>query len=136
MIVRLPDPPDPPGLRKFGIVTGIGFGILFGVALPWVLNVATPIWPFVISGLFIVTGLVAPTGLRQVFRVWMCVAQLLGWANSQVLLTLIYIVVLTPIGLLRRLMGADPLGKRFSNAETTYRRPSEVREPNHVERPF
>jgi hypothetical protein len=136
MKFHFPEPPDSAGLRKFGVVTGLGFSILFGLFFPWLLDLALPNWPFVIGGLFITAGLIAPAGLKPVYRVWMGTAVIVGWLNSQLLLTLVFLLVLTPIGLLRRIFGSDTLGRRFSRNAVSYRKPSEQREADHVERPF
>ena len=136
MRFHVPEPPDLVGLRKFGIVTGLGFSILFGLFFPWLLDLALPTWPFIIGGVFVTAGLLIPTGLKSVYRGWMGVAIIVGWLNSQLLLTLVFLLVLTPIGMLRRVFGSDTLGRHFSSNAVSYRKPSENRKADHVERPF
>lgn len=61
-------------------------------------------------GLLLVTlALLAPVALRIPNRAWWSFAQVLGWVNSRVVLTLFFLLVLTPIGLAMRLFGRDPL---------------------------
>lgn len=57
--------------------------------------------------------MVAP--LRGViYRGWMRVTYPIGWTISHGLLAVIYFLVITPIGLIFRLAGRDPLQRRFT----------------------
>lgn len=57
-------------------------------------------------------GTFAPAALRIPSRLWWKLAHALGWVNSRVLLSLLFFLVLTPVGLLFRLIGRDPLSQR------------------------
>ena len=46
-------------------------------------------------------------------RIWMRFARLLGWINSHVLLTLLFVFVITPYGIVLRLLGRDTIGARW-----------------------
>lgn len=64
-------------------------------------------------------GAVFPTFMRVVYVAWMAAAFPIGWTISHLLLALIYYGMFTPIGLLMRLGGYDPMRRRFDrNAET------------------
>lgn len=56
---------------------------------------------------------VAPQWLDRPNRAWMYFARALGWVNSRILLTLLFVLVLTPYGVLQRLLGRDALGRRW-----------------------
>ena len=60
----------------------------------------------------VVAGLLVPPAARAFHRAWMKFAVLLGHVNSRVLLTLMYYLAVTPYGLVSRLVGRDPLGRR------------------------
>jgi hypothetical protein len=60
----------------------------------------------------VLTGLLLPALARRFHVFWMKVAAALGYVNSRVLLTLMYYGVFTPYGLVSRLVGRDPLGRR------------------------
>lgn len=125
----------PAELRKFGLTVGGAFIVLFGLVLPWIFSFEMPIWPFVLGGVLIVTALVSPAALRPVQRVWMFVALKVGAFNSRVLLSVVFYLVFTPVGLVRRLFGADPMGTR-SAGDASYRKPSRKRSQDSFERPF
>jgi len=44
----------------------------------------------------------------------------IGWAISMILLTAFYFLLLTPLGLLFRLLGRDPLGRKFDPDAKSY----------------
>jgi hypothetical protein len=45
----------------------------------------------------------------------------LGWINSRVILSLVYLLVLQPIALVMRLCGHDPLRRRWDANAKSYR---------------
>jgi hypothetical protein len=70
--------------------------------------------------LAIVVGIVRPEWMRIVFVGWMCAAFPIGWTVSHLLMGMIYFLVITPIGLAMRLLGRDPLERRFDRTAETY----------------
>jgi len=107
-------------LRKFGLVVG---GVFAALALVLVLrhrfNHSFQIFTTAAT-ILIVLALVAPTRLDLIERIWMKVGTVMGWFNTRVLLTAVFFVVLTPVSLLLRLIGRDPLKRRFDRQATSY----------------
>jgi hypothetical protein len=66
----------------------------------------------------VVAGLLVPPAARAFHTAWMKFAALLGHVNSRVLLTLMYYLVVTPYGIVTRLVGRDPLRRRGAKAES------------------
>jgi hypothetical protein len=81
-------------------------------------------------------GLCAPRALGFAYGPWMRVARGLGWLNTQLLLGLTFYLVVTPVGLLMRLLGKDPLGKRRGGASYWRRPQASSLGDKHFERPF
>jgi fatty acid desaturase len=95
-------------LVTFGITMAAAFGV---VAMLRVWRRGTDeiaIAVFVVAALFAVLTL-APPLLTPIYRVWMRLAEALGWLNTRVLLILIFYLVVTPLGLIMRLFGLSPL---------------------------
>ena len=67
-----------------------------------------------------VLGYLAPQFVRPVFVAWICAAYPIGWVVSHVLLAAIFYLVFTPIGLVMRLFGRDPLQRKFERSAQTY----------------
>ena len=80
----------------------------------------------------------APIILRPVFKLWLKVARAVGWFNTQILLSIVFILVFIPTGLVMRLLRKDPM-KRKMLAEGTYWEPYELeglKDKNRYERQF
>jgi hypothetical protein len=80
----------------------------------------------------------APIILRPVFKLWLKVAHAVGWFNTQILLSIVFILVFIPTGLVMRLLRKDPM-KRKMLAEGTYWEPYELeglKDKNRYERQF
>jgi Saxitoxin biosynthesis operon protein SxtJ len=67
----------------------------------------------------VVAGLLVPVAARAFHVAWMRFAVVLGHVNSRVLLTLVYYLVMTPYGVVSRLVRRDPLRRR-GKAEESY----------------
>lgn len=65
-------------------------------------------------------SLFAPPLLRSVYCVFMVVAFPIGWVVSHVLLAAVFYAVFTPIGLFLRLLGRDPMHRRFDPGAKSY----------------
>lgn len=74
------------------------------------------------------TGVFVP-GLAKLFhRGWMRFAFALGYVNSRILLTVIYLVIFVPYGILSRLFGRDPLDLRSKKRESYWHRRAVTRQ--------
>ena len=67
----------------------------------------------------------SPIILRPVFKLWLKVAHALGWFNTQVLLSIVFIFIFIPTGLVMKLFRKDPM-KRKMLVEETYWEPYEI----------
>jgi len=130
-----------PELRKFGLVTGtiiIGF---IGCLLPWMKGGIDKLlhWlPYAgsVGSVLIVWALVHPSSLVYFHKPWMFIAEKLGWINTRIIMSLLFYVILTPIGLIMNLSGKDPMARQFSKEMTSYRIRKEPQTKDHMETPF
>jgi len=58
--------------------------------------------------------------LKWIHGPWMILSLALGWIMTQILLTLAFFLIVTPIGLLQRLFGKRPLEIAFKTGATSY----------------
>jgi len=114
--------------------------VLFAVlgALRWhagSLAVAKALW---IGGAALSMVVFVLPGFRRALYVgWMYAVYPVGWTASHLLLGVVYFVVATPVALLLRAMGRDPMRRSFDAAAPTYWTPRESsRDPSRYFRQF
>jgi hypothetical protein len=109
---------SPRALRRFGFTVGLVL-LLLGGLMAW--RHRNGGWVLVSIGtLLALTGAFVPAALRYVYQIWMTFAFALGWVMTRMILTIVFCLIVTPIGLLQRLCGKRPLEYRFKSDESTY----------------
>ena len=109
-------------LRSFGLVVGGIFVAIVAFSL-WRRGFDVATWHRVLGGLggaLVVLGAVAPRVLLPAYRLWMGLAVVLGFIMTRVILTAMYYLVFTPIALVLRLTGRDPMQRRLDSAAPSY----------------
>ena len=126
--------PSPRTLRQFAGLFLVAFGVV-----GWLLlrrtgsqEIAGIVWA--LAGLVFLTGMIRPGAIRLVYLGMIYLAFPIGWVVSHVVLALVLYLVLTPIGLALRLLGRDPLERRFDPAADSYWTPH--RQPASMDRYF
>jgi len=107
-----------PSERKFGLSVG-GVCLVIAAVLAWRGYSSAPVALGAVGALLVVFGAVYPPALRLPNRIWWRFAQALGWFNARVILTVFFAIVLTPVGLLMRLAGRNPLRPSTSGTNWT-----------------
>lgn len=104
--------------RAFGFV----FAVVFVIVGAWPLLRGEPVrwWGFAAAAIFLTLALVRPGALAPLNRVWLRIGLALHAVVSPVIMALVYYSTVTPIGLLLRLSGKDPLRLRFEPESPTY----------------
>jgi saxitoxin biosynthesis operon SxtJ-like protein len=123
--------------REFGLLVG-GILVLLGGWPLWRGRGGTASEILLALGtVLVLAGLLAPSILRGPYRGWMALAEVLSVVMTTVILTLVYYGVVTPLGLLRKAIGGDPLRRRASSAGS-YWHPYSARQsdPRHYEKMF
>jgi len=122
-------------LRSFGLIVGGIFALLGLWPAVW-RGEDFRLWALVLAGLLSVPALVFPRSLGLVYRVWMALGLGLGWMNTRIILSVVFYGLFTPYGLVMRLMGKDPLHRRFEPDAETYRIVCAPRPSSHMARQF
>jgi len=105
-------------LRNFGITVGIILLIISGF-LFWNEKETYKIFLVISISLFL-TSIAKPAVLKPVYWIWMIFAIILGWFMTRVILSLLFYVVFTTIGLSSRLFGKQFLELRWDKSKESY----------------
>lgn len=104
--------------RNFGLTIAAFFLLIF--LLKWK-KTGVPHWSAALVALFFGgSALFAPKGLTVLNRAWTKFGLLLHKVVSPVAMGLIFFVVLTPMALLARLMGKDPMRRKWEPNANSY----------------
>ena len=104
--------------RSFGLIFA-GFFALLGALSLYSGAERWHYW-FPLAGVFAVLAYAAPRLLAPLNRLWAKVGLLLHMVISPVILGILFYVCVTPIGMLMRMSGRDPLRRKFEPAAKTY----------------
>jgi len=128
-------PGDVRSLRTFGFLVGGIFLLL--VAWPAVARREDPrLWALIAAFLLLGPAVVYPRALGPVHRIWMKIGRVLGWINTRIILGVLFYLIVTPVGMVLRWMGKDPMHRRFDPRAATYRLTREVRPASHMRHQF
>ncbi len=102
--------------KSFGIVFFIFFLIVS--LYPLIYNGEIRIWSIFISIIFLILGLLNSVLLSPLNFLWFKLGIFLGKIVSPLIMGLIYFIVVTPIGLIMRIIKKDVLNLRFNNKKS------------------
>tara|TARA_Y100000590_G_scaffold458388_1_gene612997 strand:- start:1044 stop:1433 length:390 start_codon:yes stop_codon:yes gene_type:complete len=101
-----------------------GFGIVFFIVFllislfPIIKGNDIRIWSLIVSLIFLLLGVMNSTVLSPLNKLWFKFGLLLGKFISPIVMGFVFFLVVTPIGLLMKLLGKDLLNLKKKNVET------------------
>ena len=104
--------------RAFGVV----FAVVFAIVGLWPLidGAAVRIWALVIGALFAAAAVFAPVVLRPLNRLWFLLGMALHKVVNPLVMAILFYSTVTPMALLMRLAGKDPLRLKFDRQAKSY----------------
>ena len=99
--------------RSFGIVFFIVFLLIALYPLTYSQDIR--VWSAIISIIFLVLGLLNSKILTPLNKLWFKFGIFLGKIISPIIMGIIFFLVVTPIGLLMRLLGKDLINLKYNN---------------------
>jgi len=128
-LIELDFNPPPRVLRQFGLIALVAFPLLGGVCY-WRgglfgidFGSATLPVAWVLAGLGLAAGLLAglaPRAIRPLYVSLLAITAPIGFVLSYVILGVLFYLVITPVGLVLRRVGYDPLKRDFEREAETY----------------
>jgi hypothetical protein len=121
--------------RRFGLTVGGAFAVL--AAITWWRGHLWGVYVFgSLGGALIAAGLLLPTRLGPVERAWMALAHAISRVTTPIVMSVIYFLVLMPVGILRRSVSTNPIVHQETSAGFWRRRPEGSRRSASMERQF
>ena len=94
--------------RRFALTLAVAFGVLAVVAW-WRESPQATLAFGVLAEAFVLGGLLVPGKLGPVYRLWMGFARTLSRITTPLFMGIVYFLVITPIAVMRRTLGGNPL---------------------------
>ena len=106
------------------IASNRSFGLLFFIVFlliafwPLLSGETIRIWSLIIGLVFLVLGAINSKILNPLKILWIRLGEKLGRVIAPIIMALVYFIVLTPIGLLMRILGKDWLNLKYSKEKS------------------
>lgn len=123
--------------RDFGLIVG---GVLLLLSAWWLyrgkFHSLTQV-TLTVGSVLVLLGLIFPAVLVLPNRAWMALAEVLAYVSTRIILGVVFFLMVTPIGVVKRMFGWDPLHRRAAPGETYWKPYSERQgNPRHYEKMF
>ena len=104
--------------RSFGLL----FFVVFLIVSLWPLTHegSIRIWSVIVSAVFLILGLINSRLLTPLNVLWFKLGMILGAIISPIVMGIVFFLVVTPTGLILRIMGKDLLNKKYDKEKETY----------------
>jgi len=107
-------------LRKFAFTIGLILLIIYSWFYYKDFSGITSILILITCLLLLLLGIFFPKSLNPIYKLWMGLAFVLGWFVSRIILSLLFIFILTPISLIAKLVNKKFLDLSFKNQKDSY----------------
>lgn len=123
--------------RKFALTIAIAFAVLALISF-WRGRQAPPLILGGLATILAIAGLAMPSKLGPIESAWMKLAHVLSRVTTPIFMGIVYFVVLTPIGFIRRSLGGNPLVHKAERESYWIARatPDSVKQRSRMERQF
>ena len=105
-----------PSEKSFGIVFAVLFFLI--AVYPLINSAEIRYWSLILSLLFLILGLLKSKILTPLNKLWFKFGIFLGKVISPLVMGIIFFLVITPIGILMRLMRKDLLNLKFNSSNS------------------
>ena len=112
--------PSERNLRWFGLVLGLFLGVIGGIVRQRFQMPEASTWIWITAAVVTVVYYAVPAVRRPIWIGWMVAAFPIGWAMSHMILAITWVLVVTPIGLVMRAIGRDPLHRKIDRDRSSY----------------
>ena len=104
--------------KKFGITMGIVMFLISGF-LYWK-DYSSLTYFFIAGIVFFIAAFLLPKALKYLYNIWMTFAAIMGYIMSRVILSIIFFILFTPVGLVTRLIGKDLIKEKWDKNADSY----------------
>jgi hypothetical protein len=89
---------------------------------------------WIIAGAILSLARLIPSLFKGIYRLWVGMSVVIGFFISRILLTVIFFLVITPLALVMRIVGRDPMERKWDSQAPTYWNKKEQEQDTSIER--
>ena len=104
--------------RSFGLIF-TGIFLIVGV-FPLITGGSYRQWALIVAAMFAVPALLLPAILAPLNRLWVKFGLLMHTIVNPILMGLVFFIAVLPTGLILRLLGKDPMHRKFDASKQSY----------------
>ena len=119
-LIEINKNPSRKDLMFFGAVFPVFFGVIASVVYFALEAQVLATWIAGVAGTVTAVFFIIPPLRVPLYLGWIYLAFPIGWTVSHLLMLMVYFVVLTPIGLVMRLLGRDPMKRALDRTSVSY----------------
>jgi hypothetical protein len=123
--------------KEFGLLVGTVFVLLGGWWFYRGKMANVPAVLLLLGTSLIVLALIFPRALVYPNKAWMKLAEVLAFVMTRIILGIVFFLIVTPIGVIKRLSGWDPLRRRMApSASYWHSYSTRQRDKRHYEKMY
>jgi len=123
--------------REFGLIVG---GVFLLLSTWWLYRGKFPNVSHItlyLGATLVLLGLIFPPALVWPNKAWMALAEVLSFVTTRIILAFVFFAIVTPIGVVKRWFGWDPLHRRAGASDSYWKDYSErQRDARHYEKMY
>jgi len=100
-------------IKKFSLIWSVVF-IAIGF-YPLLYSLEIRYWSVILAAIFIIIAFTRPMLLKQFYRIWIKIGEIIGGVISKMILFILYFGLFTPISYFLKFLGKDLLNKKSLN---------------------
>lgn len=109
LIIYMSANPNKKQLREFGIIIGFGLPFIIGWLIPFLWGHPFREWTLIVGIFALLSGFIFPKILFYPYKLWMIIGELLGFINSKIILSVVFLFVVIPISFMLKIFNYQPL---------------------------
>ena len=104
--------------KNFGIVFCLVFGVI--AVCPLFSGGSIRFWSLAVGGVFLLVAFFKPILLRPLNKLWFRLGEVLGKIITPIIMSGLFLIIVTPIAMIMRVLGKDILKLKVDCKATTY----------------
>jgi len=105
-------------IKKFGI--SLSLVLIIWATFLYLKHKGPYLWLYNSAIILFLISIIFPVIIKPLYIIWMKIAYIISWIITHLILIVVFYVIITPVGLVMRLFGYDPLERKMDKKRQSY----------------